>query len=582
MKKNYFFTSFYVYFFSLLILFTTTNCSKESEDAETENNQSENTENKPTGLNTEKSQYAPYEVVTISTPENGIPQQSMTAKINNLEIPLEIANDKASFMLPNLNNGEYVLSFSSGEIKYEVPIKVVALSNVPSADVYFTEMTSNIAANINKLNAQMNELEQSTYYSTEHIALKNDISKYTNMLNSYTESYKQLTEEQKKEFAKMIAANKTVFDVQSVLINKLSTYTLKQAQSVSDYEENVKEKAKVFIESIFHTIDLIPKVVGLAILAKTPIHPFINAGAILAAGIYVAKFMISASTTVVAAVNLISASIKPSEFIAETNKIAALEYNTGIEKAINTRANYRSLMATDSNDSGSTIQSIVENYNSFKEKYTGFINELPDLFKPSYSLTALTNIHTNTTRSVFNKYLSITNISNPNVTLEQINQQDGSIKIKASTSSTKDQTFTYDVNYTNSNFSRGFKKTIDAKVVAIIDSTEIYTQAAIGKWTVTNLESGAEYSNLTLQADGKGYYYIKDGANSSNGYYYITWSVSKVNGKYFLRENGFWHYAYESYRSLDISLPNAYLKYPVSSFITYNNLKNPDRRYTKN
>jgi hypothetical protein len=471
MKKKYFLSLCHVVFCSLLILFTT-NCSKESENPESE----------PTALNTEKSQYAPYEVVTISTSEKIISQPSTTAKINNLEIPLDITDGKVSFLLPNLNNGKYTLSFSSNEIKYEVPITVESLSNVLSADVYFTEMTSNVAANINKLNAQMNELEQSSYYSTEHIALKNDISKYTNLLNSYTESYKQLTEEQKKEFAKMIAANKTVFDIQSVLINKLSTYTLKQTQSVSDYEENVKEKATVFIESIFHTIDLIPKVVGLAILAKTPIHPFINAGAILAAGIYVAKFMISATTTVAAAVNLISASIKPSEFIAETNKIAALEYNTGIEKAINIRANYRSLIASDSNDSGSTIQSIVENYNSFKEKYTGFINELPDLFKPSYSLSALKNIHTNTTRSVFNKYLSITNISNPNVTLEQINQQDGSIKIKASTSSNTDQTFTYDVNYTNRNFTTDMKKTVSAKVFVKTDSIAYYKSKLHGNW----------------------------------------------------------------------------------------------------
>lgn len=574
MKKNYFFYLCYFTFCSSLLLFTT-NCSKESENLKSET----------TELNTEKSHYAPYEVVTISTSEKMISQESTTAKINDLEIPIDIAEDKVSFLLPNLNNGKYILTFSSNKIKYEVPITVESLSNVPSADVYFAEMTSDVQTNINELIVQMNELEQSSYYSNEHIALKNDISKYTNLINSYTESYKQLTEEQKQEFAKMIAANKTVFDLQSALINKLSTKTLKKLQSVSDYEENVTEKAKVFVESTFHTINLIPKVVGLAILAKTPIHPFINAGAILAAGIYVAKFMISATTTVTAALNLTAAAIKPSEFTSETNKITALEYNTGIEKAFNIRAQYRSLITSDTNDSGNTIQSIVGSYNTFKEKYTGLINELPDVFKPSYSMTALKNTYTNTTRSVFNKYISISNISNPNVTLEQINLPDGSIKIIASTSSKTDQTFSYDVNYSNSNFSKGFKKSIDAKVLAVTDSTEIYTQAALGQWKVTNLESSSEY-NLTLQSGGKGYYYIKDGANSSDGYYYITWSVTKSNGKYFLRENGFWHYGFESYRTLDTSLPNVYLEYPLSSFITYtdfnNGTKNAVRKYTKN
>ena len=469
MKKKYFFSLCYVAFCSILLLFTT-NCSKESE----------NQENKPTELNTEKSQYAPYEVVTISTTEKIISLQSTTANINSLEIPLDITDGKISFLLPNLNNGVYTLSFSSNKIKYEVPITVESLSNVLSADVYFAEMTVNIQTNINELNAQMNELEQSSYYSNEHIALKNDISKYTNLINSYTESYKKLTEEQKQEFAKMIAANKTVFDLQSAAINKLSTKTLKQAQSVSDYEENVKEKAKVFVESTFHTIDLIPKVVGLAILAQTPIHPFINAGAILAAGIYVAKFMISAATTVTAAVNLTAAAIKPSEFTSETNKIAALEFNSGIEKAVNIQVNYRSLIASDANDSAGTIRSVVESFNTFKEEYTGFIKHLPDLFKPSYSMSALKNNFTTTTRSVFNKYISITNISNPNVTIEQYNQQDGSIKIKATTTATTDQTFTYNVNYTNSNFTNSLTNTVNAKVIA--KSCDLNT--IIGTWSV--------------------------------------------------------------------------------------------------
>ena len=45
-----------------------------------------------------------------------------------------------------------------------------------------------------------------------------------------------------------------------------------------------------------------------------------------------------------------------------------------------------------------------------------------------------------------------------------MDQPDGSIKIKATTTATTDQTFTYNVNYTNSNFTNGLTKTVNAKV----------------------------------------------------------------------------------------------------------------------
>src|SRR5690606_13095226 len=86
----------------------------------------------------------------------------------------------------------------------------------------------------------------------------------------------------------------------------------------------------------------------------------------------------------------------------------------------------------------------------------------------------------NIERNIYNQYVSITNVSNPNVTIQQINSPDGSIKIKATTTSTTDQTFTYDVNYTNSNFTHNLTKTVNAKVTTqLCDINTI-----IGTWTV--------------------------------------------------------------------------------------------------
>jgi hypothetical protein len=126
---------------------------------------------------------------------------------------------------------------------------------------------------------------------------------------------------------------------------------------------------------------------------------------------------------------------------------------------------------------------------------------------------------------------------------------------------------------------------------ACIDSTAIYEAACIGSWTVTNVESG-DNQNLVLYENGGRY--IVDGPDglgrdgideNGNSYYNISWRIEKRNCKYFLREDGYWHFAFEQSRSLDISLNNVYLTYPVSSFTTYNQFSGapyPSRIYTKN
>jgi hypothetical protein len=48
--------------------------------------------------------------------------------------------------------------------------------------------------------------------------------------------------------------------------------------------------------------------------------------------------------------------------------------------------------------------------------------------------------------------------------LSQINQPDGSIKLKASTTVAGTQNFTYDINYVNANFTTNLKKTVNASV----------------------------------------------------------------------------------------------------------------------
>lgn len=542
---------------STLIVFSLNSCSKENGDED------EKKDTETITLSAEKDQYAPYELVTISASENLFTAKSFSAKINNLEVILGADENSASFILPNLANGTYDVNFTLNEKNYIVPITVAAASNILGADQYFTEVKSAITENISDLNTQIASLEQNSTSPEEYENLKNDVVKYTNLLNDYTSSYNNLSADEKLEFAKTMAANKDIFDrYESLTETSLSsTATLKKAQSIQDYEAEVEAATNAFYESVDEMADLIPKIVGFAIVAKTPIHPFINAGAILATGILVAKFMINVDKTVTAAINLTDKSLKPFEFIGQSSEI---EFSTGVETVSDFQAKYRSLINTDSNNSGTLITNIVQKCQYLKDKYNGFVSELPSIFRPSYIMASLKNTYKSTKRSIFNQYVSITNISNPNVTLEQVNQPDGSIKLIATTNSDKDQTFTYDVNYTNDKFASGLNKTFSAKVLAVVDSIPIYTASAIGKYTVNgppNVGNGpASELYCELKADGNATYTIYNDPSWPDGYSWNTgWYVTKVNDKFYIL-TGWTNPGYLQSEAQP-------LKYPVSNFV---------------
>jgi hypothetical protein len=472
-----------------------TACTKEDNEAKTETELIQ--------LSTNKDIYASYEIVTFSTSENQISEPSFTATINGTEILVEQNENQASFILPNLPNGNYNLSFNNSNKKYNVTVKVQAISNISSADQYFNAIESGMQQGIAALNSQIVQLEQNSTDQDEYANLKKDVEKYTNLLNGYKTSYNNLSTAEKAEFAKTIAANIASINEFNNLSSNLKSgiSTLKIAQSVQDYEKGVEVSKGAFAASVAFTAAHIPAMITTAKLIASP-NPWITTGAVLATGLIFTSYCINVDETITASHNLTSKAIKPFEFISE---ISAPIFETGAEAVTAIQAKYRSLMNTDNADSGSTISSIIENYNNLKEKYNGFVNALPSILKPGYIMNSLKSTYQSTTRTIYNQYISITNVSNTNVKLEQLNQADGSTKIKVTNTSDSDQTFTYDVNYTNSKFSNGLTKTVYAKVLAANSCNEGTTTAPV----ITSVDFDCNAANeisilISFTANGSG------------------------------------------------------------------------------
>ncbi len=509
MKKSSNLIIYCTFLLCTIIFFSLNSCSKEDEVKNTES----------ISLSTEKSQYAPHEIVTITTEKNIFSTTTQSGKINGVDIELTTDGNNAAFVLPDFENGTYNLTFSLGNKSYAVPVKVTALTSISPADTYFSEMKSNINDNISDLNIRIAELQTREGNTNEVQALQNDLVFYQNQLNNYTSQYNSLSSEDKIIFAETIAANKATLDEYNVLTADFNqnASALKTTQTVQDYETQVEISKGKFVASVIYTVGHIPFILAGGKVAAASAG---NPGVLLALGVVVTSFMVNVVNTATMAQTLTIKSLKPYEFIMESGQKV---FQTGVETVENAQAKYRSLINSDGDNA--TISTIVDTYNSLKDKYNNFRNSLPSIFRPSYIITSLKNTFTSTTRSVYNQYINITNVSNPNVTLQKIAQSDGSLKLKATTNATTDQTFTYDVEYTNGNFASNLKKSVSAKVT--VNSCNL--DEILGTWKVEfyntcypNPDGTPAYDNqnytLELYADGSAVFTYYDGSKNTGTY----------------------------------------------------------------
>lgn len=493
----------------------------------------------PVELSTQKQNYAPYEIVTFKTPESVLGTKTIEATINEVKVQVTQGDTIASFLLPDLSSGSYLLHMTDDNNAYTVPIEVSSIKNLKSPDVYYSEIETQINQNILGIIRQADALLQKEGTAAEAEELKQNAQKYANLLQDYKTQYAALSNQEKQEFAKAMAANEAMIEEFNKFSQTLkeSVENLRMAQSVDDYETKVTLSMHAYVQTVIFTVGHIPIILTAAKIAALAPDPYTKAGAILALGVSMTSFMVFVQTTAAASANLVNQALKPYEDLSVSEAV----FEIGKEKAVQITANYRSLFQGDVNSSpgGSVISSILEKYQTFKTSYQNLVNNLPGFMRPSTTVNYLKSRFSTAKRAVYNRYISIRNISNPNVTLLQINQEDGSVKLKANTEATTDQSFTYDIVYSNGGFSSGLSETINAKVLAEVDSTEIYAASAIGKYTVSGPPALGNGPNTRLDcelhAGGWATYTIYDDPSWPDGYSWrIGWFVSKVDNKYYI------------------------------------------------
>ena len=152
---------------------------------------------------------------------------------------------------------------------------------------------------------------------------------------------------------------------------------------------------------------------------------------------------------------------------------------------------------------------------------------------------------------------SVSEISNPKIKLKEVKAN----KITFTMDKDGEETFSYALSADY----YGQKNTITVSAkYSKIDSTQIYQNAVLGNWSVRNVDPNGSTYNMTVHPGGKISYRTAEGTT-----YEANWQIVKRNGRYFLRDYGFWHPAFDGYRTYDTSLSNVALRYPVESFNVY-------------
>ena len=466
-------------------------------------------------LSATKSKYASFEIMEIEANSPIFGSGDLSANIGNVQLTITTDNNKAYVLLPRLTDGLHELNFQLGAKNYVVKFNILNLVGIPFPDAYIQLASQQILSSISFIEQQIDSLQAQGVPPSELNALTQDLARYNQIFQDQVAAFNQLTPSEKGDFAAFMAVNQPLMDSLRVLNAPLSSSidVLRTAQQIPDFEDDVEISESKFYKKVIVTVAHIPLVYASFHLVSVP-NPWVSAGGAIAAVVLTTDFILEIDKTATMGKRLVNSRIKPFNFFSPNVNSFLNDQETDVD----VNADYRNVIETDpnnrtqNNENGPVIQRIANYYKGLKTTYERLVGLLPSLLRPTYVVAPLPANSTTQKRAVFNEYIQISNCNNPNVTLTQIDQADGSIKLKASTTLNGTQNFSYDIEYLNTDFTTNLKKTVNASV-----TNGSPCPNALGTYQVKNIfvgNSGTyDWGYMILLADGTGKYRLSTETN---------------------------------------------------------------------
>jgi hypothetical protein len=556
--------------FALLILLPIASCKKGSTK-----DYGDNDDDGPEVvlLNSGTMGFYPGEVVQIPVQNATLTNQEINTTIEGKPLKIAVVDNLVHFIMPDLTEGTYQVKFTAGkEFQFQVFVRKADVISTP--EEYRTVFTRDFD---NLMYLYGTRAADVTLSDANRAALNADKQRYKSLFDEYEAAYAKLNGEEKLQFARIVAVNfqwvtnfqQSVNDLKKRAVQSVPKATF--AVDLEDYESEQQYAINKWLSSGRVLRDNIAKLSAMILLVPVtgaiPIIGTIGTG--IAIGYLITEVAASLSVNLADLSTLMDVTFAPYDDLT-LDGAASNIYDSAEDRVISVQARFRTLVSSDMGGSeiSGTLKNFLTTLADFRIKVTEVLNKIPARFKPSVVLSALrTNIGT-IKRGINGAYLSITNISNSQVKVAFAKLNDGSFKITPTVTGTTDQAVSFDVTYSNPDFSsKLIKKTITTTVKYAIDSTAHYRQLVLGSWSVINLESSETY-NLEVQAGGTAKYSVPNKPTTYNA----TWQIMKVGRKYYFWEDGFWHPGFNQFRVLDKGFADEGLKTPLTGFTHYGDL----------
>jgi hypothetical protein len=526
------------------IMIAVSSCKKEPEEVKPDT-----TANQTRTAILDTTDATPGDVVMInfSTP---LTQQTYEIDLGDRKATLvRTSSNQGHILIPAIQVGPITFDLSSVGVKDKLTLEINNYTAITDPDPVFAQYKTSLTEAM----AYVQELSQDTIspVSNENVQLMK------NLESNFDAIFATLTTEEKIEAAYFISKMKfNKFDFSSIRNNPAAPSALRM--SAGDRSNRISAIGGAFVASSTTTVaGIFICVAGMWAPEPTGLTKVLGI-----AGAATSTVAILVSMKLLDELgNEMGVQFSFANLLSSNSRLAAsdISLTNGVAKSFQIQSSYRRLMTADASSSSSFIKKIFASINEFNDAYNKFKDAInyakswflagPPVISP-FTLPIETSIVSKTILTPAEN-LSITNVSNPAITVTYTKNAND-VNIKATSTNIQVVTsFTFDIVYNDTDLGITNKKTINATYDPI--SSKLF-----GDWIAT------QYDNFGTDVLTTWYTGSLGGCSGGNNYFkYDGWKIKfKPDGTF---EN-FQGYASGSYKEY---VPNGGIVCSNRSTVTF-------------
>jgi len=395
-----------------------------------------------------KSSFRTYEMAEISFTNVTLSDTAYIATVASQSVKAKRINSKLYMCIPDITQATHTVSVIVSGLTYTTSFTKIAPVNIIDPQIYLYAEVDNLIALTSNLQNTLTALSSYTTL-TQIPSLQSEITSLFAKLNNLKVQISNLSEIDKIHVATIFSSNKHWLDSARIAVEKLNLMPPPYFKgSVADYFQVTDTDMKVFTLSIINMAACVG-ITAAAVVAAPTVGSAVVAGLVMGSALGLTE-----KASEVAMTNLMKNAFKPFESMAtffqksNNSTLQLIPNNTLKQLVVNGafRSPYQldipstNTLLNQFNDDTHTLFSSCIKINSMAPQLN--LN-LPEV------LSQKSNFNTYTL-SVHSKYLTISDISNPNVTLAEVQRINGELFLKFSTNQITNQQFNFNLNFKSS------------------------------------------------------------------------------------------------------------------------------------